>query len=599
MAIPNATGQPRGIALTDTGAKLLSKILRPRVCAFVEKKASMTTFGALPRRGADFAVHCRTMMLQMAKERGTSIACLFVDIVSAFDSVRLNDLRDALPSEEDGHFEIVKATIRTPWVATQGHPQPFLKGRGLKQGDPLSDICFVAVLVPILSRIRQTHEVKAISINFKQGDSILLPMEDDETYTLQKITVLDISYIDDICFIIHNEVARELIEDLRCLATSVHVEMSNAGFEVNYGQGKTEVTLLLTGAGSRQLRKELQDRPVLELETGNELRIVTTYKHLGTAHAMNSEQARMVADAVHKLSRATMTFSKVFNSTGLRLKSKSKAVHICIAHALYAAHTWGTPPPGLLRKLQHKYHQLVRRATGWKWRGEDAARITDDNVMQLYGYPTLNTLMRARRLQYLARIICDAPIVIPALVQQTAHLEGSWARQMVQDLRWAQRWSSILPALPDPRTSTAEWEQYIAENRQTWSKAVSTLMEDVRRGEVPDSEDMNHTACMPRTLESTSAWSVAASSTRCRALTCMGRKRTEGLHAYVRLQDSAQGHLTRAPHADRPSAIDNDYYNIYETTCDGMDQVHASGNTRSGEDDHYLKTASWSERPKR
>eukprot|EP00929_Paragymnodinium_shiwhaense_P027849 TRINITY_DN16257_c0_g1_i1.p1 TRINITY_DN16257_c0_g1~~TRINITY_DN16257_c0_g1_i1.p1 ORF type:complete len:255 (+),score=19.28 TRINITY_DN16257_c0_g1_i1:656-1420(+) len=107
----------------------------------------------------------------------------------------------------------------------------------------------------------------------------------------------------------------------------------------------------------------------------------------------------------------------------------------------------------------------------------------------MYEYPSLTVLLRTRRLQYLARVICDAPVVIPALVQQTAAIEGSWAKQIIEDLRWAQLWSCALPTLPDPRTSTIEWEMYTAENRKKWSRAVKALLDDVKNGHIPDSED--------------------------------------------------------------------------------------------------------------
>ena len=84
------------------------------------------------------------------------------------------------------------------------------------------------------------------------------------------------------------DTAQSLCEALPVVASLVHDTFAARAMSLNYGAGKTEALLRLTGAGSTKLRRQLLGRarvvPFGDAQgQPHELRLCQRYTHLGTA----------------------------------------------------------------------------------------------------------------------------------------------------------------------------------------------------------------------------------------------------------------------------------------------------------------------------
>ena len=77
----------RGILLSNVLGKTYHKIIRKRTMPFLESSPLDTMCGGLLHRRCGFASHILNATLNPCRKRKTSLLCLFVDVVAAFDSV--------------------------------------------------------------------------------------------------------------------------------------------------------------------------------------------------------------------------------------------------------------------------------------------------------------------------------------------------------------------------------------------------------------------------------------------------------------------------------------------------------------------------------
>ncbi|MCP4647947.1 MAG: reverse transcriptase family protein, partial [bacterium] len=159
--VPKLT-QLRPISLTQTSARLFSKIINTRISKLVEeeKLLSPLQLGFRPEHVIGDAVTATNLMLENARREKKELHVVMMDIKAAFDSVSLRTIRVALRAH--GLHVLIplveqmmtdrKIFIRTEWGLTKAVNM----GVGVPQGDPLSPFLFAIVIDALLDKI-STH----------------------------------------------------------------------------------------------------------------------------------------------------------------------------------------------------------------------------------------------------------------------------------------------------------------------------------------------------------------------------------------------------------------------------------------------------------
>ena len=103
----------RGILISNVLGKTYRKIIHNRTMPYLESASLDTMCGGLLHRGCDFASHILNSTLDLCRMRKSSVLCLFVDVVAAFDSVMHSFIVDLELS--DDHNVSYEASQPSSW----------------------------------------------------------------------------------------------------------------------------------------------------------------------------------------------------------------------------------------------------------------------------------------------------------------------------------------------------------------------------------------------------------------------------------------------------------------------------------------------------
>eukprot|EP00929_Paragymnodinium_shiwhaense_P103596 TRINITY_DN67204_c0_g2_i1.p1 TRINITY_DN67204_c0_g2~~TRINITY_DN67204_c0_g2_i1.p1 ORF type:complete len:555 (+),score=90.87 TRINITY_DN67204_c0_g2_i1:56-1666(+) len=379
------------------------------------------------------------------------------------------------------------ASYDTPWAITDKAEAPLRRGRGVSQGDSLSDVTFLAVFVPVLNEIRDELHEDGLLLRYAYKDTIIggIPQGADT----RPIILLDVSYMDDVHFVITSEEADKLMPKLTNAINLIDQKMRQRGFTLNFSKGKTEVMVKFQGKNAmKEAQKIKNEGQCISFGTeGKKLRVVDSYRHMGVIASLHREQARMVADACNKLNEGHTIYRTLMRKKALKQKNKIKIAQVCFSKALYAAHIWTITDPAQLTKLRSRYHAVLREIDGMKANPKKGFFDTDAEVRRTGNHISLFNLLRLRRLNYYRRILVGSD-TMKALVQA----EGKWASTIADDLEWVYTWSEKIHSLGHPTTATMQWEKFIAENGKRWKTLLKQLQEELRNGTIYDLEPDSH-----------------------------------------------------------------------------------------------------------
>ena len=145
---------------------------------------------------------------------------------------------------------------------------------------------------------------------------------------------------------------------------------------------------------------------------------------------------------------------------------------------LYNSETW--PPLDLQcgRKLQHFYMLCIRRVLGLPVLHADTRDYwSDQHVLDVSGLPSIECLLRQRRLVYLFSITHQPAPAITALAQgwhhwPNAEMPSRWAAMLLHDLFELQSQSGALRVLGPPDIYHREWSEFIKGNKWRWKSII-------------------------------------------------------------------------------------------------------------------------------
>ena len=431
--------------------------------------------------------------------RGWSTVCLFIDLSSAyyrvlrakliegewndesicgvlaqmgvspglFDSIRVWLQGGAVTSGMSQHRrEVLRAAFRSSGFLLRNLQSVFRTRSGTRPGDSIADTLFALVFAEAIQELRCRLRCKGV-VGDAEGQQQAFPVWADDS-------VIPLAFPS----------AGALRDALPVVASTVHDVFAERAMSLNYGAGKTEALLRMTGRNSSAIRKQLLGRSRIVTFAdatghGRDLRLCQKYTHLGTA--ISEKGGPKAKQAVCPLA------PKILRNFGIDVAARR---HVLDAIGLSAA----THNVGI-----------------WHCSTAEDARIWDTGIADMYrlilpadgrtghpsfpcmhsaagaaGFPSPALLLLKQRVLHACRVVS----------QQRDHLwtylagidevtPGSWLECLRADLRVVERFTAPFPSpVPDRHEGPASDALFLwlAEHCQLLRKRVRQACEAQSRG---------------------------------------------------------------------------------------------------------------------
>ena len=318
---PSEVSSHRSIFLLEGMGKACRKMIRLPLLDALRASSPDLFEGCQPGSSSEVLTHYIASFRDLHFLKGWSTACLFIDLSSAyyrviraklvdsewddasicrvlaqmgvspalFDSVRVWLQGGTVTSGmAQHHRHVLRAAFRSSGFLLRNLQSVFRARSGTRPGDSIADTLFALVFAEAMQVLRGRLQ--------SQG---LLGDVDNQ---LQAFPV----WADDSVIPLAFPNAEALYEALPVFAATVHDVFAERAMSLNYGAGKTEALLRLTGSGSAVVRRRLlgRARTVAFVDAqgqGRDLRLCQKYTHLGT---VLSEKGGPRSDFRAKLARA-------------------------------------------------------------------------------------------------------------------------------------------------------------------------------------------------------------------------------------------------------------------------------------------------------
>jgi len=512
---PKAKGNPskcadnREIVLADVTGKAFHKCRRSRLKPLLEASARETQMGGIARRSTDFGSHYVRTAIELGRISGQSTACLFIDVVSAFyNLVRAHVvpipqgdgcfLSDCILTQNNvgPHLaaSAAAATLHT-WFAIQASPMLTEYDKGVLPGDPEADLAFTLLATKVLNEIHEALRAKGLTPNFPQAAE-----EPALSAGCEPITDWppDVSYVDDATFIFQGPADRitAMVEDA---LQTVHSVFAKFSLQLNFGPGKTEVLLDVSGRGSKAVRQELCfDRNYkLEVTLAGQpttIHICRSYKHLGGQISVGGSLATEVKHRSRETSQVLAEMRRPF----LYCKESDQADRNAVispylwSRLFYNAGTWTELPPGLRKQFNGTYMRVVNAAAAVTYR-DGVPSLTAPDALRATKQPRAEEALRAKRLCYLPRLLRFAPAPLLVLLD----LAPSWRNALIADLEWLSAGSTKVAELPPPGLQLQAWLDFARGHPKAWCSIVQQMLTPPPLQEQPPADNPSDRAPPP------------------------------------------------------------------------------------------------------
>ena len=302
------------------------------------------------------------------------------------------------------------------------------------------------------------------------------------------------TFVDDDCLILMAPTPGILDRGIAVLLELLLLTFNAMDLKINWAKGKTECMVQYRGKGATQHRMQwktddgykirlpgkcdhtdgVRRRIMRKRQAADKhyLLIVSNYKHLGVHICIDGSD---VQDARHKEAQAMMSFApiatKVLGSRDIGLCLKNIFLEaLVLSRLLFNTHV-RAPSVAFMKSLNMIYMRALRRIAG-KMRYDHTAG-TDLHARQALCAPSIDCLLRRKRLLYLRRLIVDGPAVLQALLAVDAPLDPlPWTKLVIADLDSV----AVLlgrAVLQRPETNHAEWNHYLTNVGEKWNSVVN------------------------------------------------------------------------------------------------------------------------------
>ena len=263
--------------------------------------------------------------------------------------------------------------------------------------------------------------------------------------------------------------------------------------------------------------------------------MVDTCKHVGSVAPSDGS---VVPDARQRSSSALAAYlplvSTVFTSASIPTSLKLRfADSLMFSRLFYNVHTWVANSSFAVKSLNKVYMQVLRQVCN-KCRYQASNNITDIAVRRLLKAPSIQCILRRKRLMYASRLMQHGPPALRALLQTRVGPRGDqlmpWVAQLLSDFSCLKRYySAKLDGMPNPALRPQAWALLINEFPYEWQELVNGYSEY---------ED----PCTDRVLESAHGQHEFACSL---CASCPAFKNARALASHIRCKHKVTSPLNR------------------------------------------------------
>ena len=302
-----------------------------------------------------------------------------------------------------------------------------------------------------------------------------------------KVDLFDTTYADDEAAMLTFASWDEALELLPKVLAEVEAAYGRWGFEVNWDQGKSELMLILNGRGMMKAKAKINQGTFEGIEfarpdgTTQMVRNVPAYKHVGTmvqasgGQAMNVEAKKRAARGAHAPLARELRSWAYWPTT--RITLLRSLVHSRLLHDLEAGSGYSQAQQ---RSVQAQHINTVRRALRCAAPSTDTwSRGTDEQVLSRVGVSTAWSQVRVRRLMFAWSLAKHPQPQLSALLQPTAAQPGTWAQELLGDLRAVAEKSRdiVIRGLGDPYYYPEAWWQLMkSATKGEWKTMASCVL---------------------------------------------------------------------------------------------------------------------------
>jgi len=297
------------------------------------------------------------------------------------------------------------------------------------------------------------------------------------------IQASDVEFVDDAALLLSARSPSKLMKAMPKLLSNILSVFQRFSFHVNWAKGKTEAFLSLRGKNAHILMQDVisNESSISVPNSGERLRVVSEYKHLGT---VLSEDGSDNLDAVRRVQLSLAAYcplaSKVFGSFSVKICLKLKlADSLVFSRLFYNTHLYARLSKFMMAKLNSVYMRVLRKVLGRPPRFQDRS-LNDEQVRAALHMPSVSTLLRMRRLKYLASLVSSDTHMLHSLLacRGTCHDAPvmPWCALIADDLRiMAAQLHHKLGNLGDPLVNAKEWVSVMRDFPQEWKSLVECL----------------------------------------------------------------------------------------------------------------------------
>lgn len=324
----------RTIALTSCIGKVFMMILLNRLKNHMEPLLSETQAGFRAGRSTIHQILTLRLIAEKAKRNNRKVYNCFIDFKKAFDTVeheavwavlRSYGVNEKLVKVLESSYELSEAAVRNgseigDWVPTSV---------GVKQGDPLSPMLFIAYLDRIMD-LRKADDIEKGGV--KIGGK----------------NIKDLRFADDI------DIMEESEKALQNRINVTKIEGERAGMFMNLSKTKTMVF------GEKEMKKTIQ-------VDGRNIQNVEEFEYLGSLFTWDNNLSKDIKCRIGKASGTLANLKHLWSSKTLSIKGKIRLIQTCVFSVLlYASEAWSLKKRDIAKLLAFEM-KCYRRVLGITW----------------------------------------------------------------------------------------------------------------------------------------------------------------------------------------------------------------------------------------
>ena len=468
-------GSYRSLFVGSSVGKTFHRLIRNKVAPFAEKHLAPCHFGARAGSPVTHASHLVLAHEQWAQSCGHSSSTLFLDTRSAYYRVvreattgmrEMADM-DRCVAKVLEHFSMPPASWETLLslvraggamhaagasehlraVAEDLHADAFFVTQfaarqqvsrtraGSRPGESMADVIFGLLYHQVLQQIHSEVCQQALAEPLEyDGIPSLWPTPPSE-----HIWFTDSTWADDTAFVTKAPNPADLMQRTKRLAEEVIDACHRHAMDPNLKKGKTEVMISLRGRGRKLTALHWFGKQGATLVLSTRLagdvsiNVVASYVHLGF---QIDRGVTFRPEALRRLSQASAACREirdlVLQNVQIPRPTRAQLFTALVDSTCFNLELWQQDVGSAWDKLVAGHSRMQRSILSKEMSHEEVVRLTPTDVTYLLGTPSLMSMLRAKRLRYLATLVRAAPPALWAVLK----LEARWLRKLEEDLQW-------------------------------------------------------------------------------------------------------------------------------------------------------------------